>query len=204
MQLDRGVSYCLRIMLCVCSSWGFPAGSDGKESACNVGDLGSIPGSRRSPGEGNGNPLQILAWEIPWTEEPGRQSTGSESYTTERLHFLHYVARISFWCFTLFLKKVDLHFSFTLFQPQFLFQGYNVYKNVLRGAFLFSWKSLFSWTCLKNHLSLLLSVFTVVKPTDRQSELTNTLLCAYFFHFAVLSFWMIFSYSIFSSSPIRS
>ena len=38
--------------------WGFPGGSDGKESACNAGDLGSIPGSRRSPRERNGNPLQ--------------------------------------------------------------------------------------------------------------------------------------------------
>ena len=37
---------------------GFPGGSDGKESACNAGDLGSIPGSGRSPGEGNGNMLQ--------------------------------------------------------------------------------------------------------------------------------------------------
>ena len=37
---------------------GFPGGSDSKESACNVGDLGLIPGSRRSPGEGNGNLLQ--------------------------------------------------------------------------------------------------------------------------------------------------
>ena len=36
---------------------GFPGGSDGKESACNAGDLGSIPGSERSPGEGNGNLL---------------------------------------------------------------------------------------------------------------------------------------------------
>ena len=36
----------------------FPSGSDGKESACNGGDLGSIPGSRRSPGEGNGYLLQ--------------------------------------------------------------------------------------------------------------------------------------------------
>jgi len=36
----------------------FPDGLDGKESACNVGDQGSIPGSGRSPGEGNGNPLQ--------------------------------------------------------------------------------------------------------------------------------------------------
>ena len=37
---------------------GFPGGSDDKESACSAGDLGSIPGSGRSPGEGNGNPLQ--------------------------------------------------------------------------------------------------------------------------------------------------
>ena len=36
----------------------FPSGSDGKESACNAGDLGLIPKSGRSPGEGNGNPLQ--------------------------------------------------------------------------------------------------------------------------------------------------
>ena len=37
---------------------GFPDGSDGKESACNTGDLGSIPGAGRFPGEGNGYPLQ--------------------------------------------------------------------------------------------------------------------------------------------------
>ena len=43
---------------------GFSDGSDGKESACNAGDLGSIPGSGRSPGEGNGNPLQFSCWRI--------------------------------------------------------------------------------------------------------------------------------------------
>jgi len=37
---------------------GFPCGSTGKESACNAGDLGSIPGLGRSPGEGKGYPLQ--------------------------------------------------------------------------------------------------------------------------------------------------
>ena len=42
-----------------------------KESACNVGDLGSIAGSGRSPGEGTGNPLHYSWLEIPWTEEPG-------------------------------------------------------------------------------------------------------------------------------------
>ena len=43
----------------------FPGGSDGKASACNAGDLGSIPGSERSPGEGNGNPLQHSCLENP-------------------------------------------------------------------------------------------------------------------------------------------
>ena len=46
---------------------GFSGGSDGEDSACSMGDLGSIPESGRSPGEGNGNSLHILAWEIPWT-----------------------------------------------------------------------------------------------------------------------------------------
>ena len=39
-------------------TFGFPGGSEGKVSACNAGDLGSIPGCGRSPGEGNGNPFQ--------------------------------------------------------------------------------------------------------------------------------------------------
>ena len=43
----------------------FPGGSDGKESACNAGDLGSIPGLGRSPGEGHGNPLQYFCLENP-------------------------------------------------------------------------------------------------------------------------------------------
>ena len=42
---------------------GFPGSSDGKESACNAGDLGLIPGSERSPGEGNDNPLQYSCLE---------------------------------------------------------------------------------------------------------------------------------------------
>ena len=43
---------------CLKASVGLPGGTDGKESACNVGDLGSIPGLGRFPGEGNGYPLQ--------------------------------------------------------------------------------------------------------------------------------------------------
>ena len=50
---------------------GFPHDSVSKESACNAGDLGLIPRSGRSSGEGNGNPVQYSFWEILWTKEPG-------------------------------------------------------------------------------------------------------------------------------------
>ena len=73
----------------------FPGDSVGKESACTAGDLGSIPGSGRSLGEGihfSGSSIpgshssiphsSILAWRIPWTEEPGGlQSLGLQSRT---------------------------------------------------------------------------------------------------------------------------
>ena len=45
--------------------YGFPGNSGGKESACNAGDVGSIPGSGRSPGEGKGSPLQYSCLENP-------------------------------------------------------------------------------------------------------------------------------------------
>ena len=50
----------------------FPGGSDGKESACDIGDQGLTPGSGRCPREGNETQTNILAWRIPWTEKPGK------------------------------------------------------------------------------------------------------------------------------------
>ena len=59
--------------------YSFPGGSDGKESACDARDPGSISGSGRSSGGGNGNLLSILAWRIPQKQELGRlQSIGSQ------------------------------------------------------------------------------------------------------------------------------
>ena len=54
-------------------------------SLIDAGDLGLIPGSGRSPGEGHGNPLQYFCLENPWTEEPGRLQSMKlqESDTTE-------------------------------------------------------------------------------------------------------------------------
>ena len=73
----------------------FPGGSDGKASAYNAGNLGSIPGLEKSPGEGNSNPLQYSclenakdrgSWQAtsPWDHK--------ESDTTERLHFLFFLS----------------------------------------------------------------------------------------------------------------
>ena len=70
----------------VCGYQGFPCSSVSKESACTAGDLGSIPGSERPPGEGNGNPLQSSCLENPmdrgaWQATVYRRS--QESDTTE-------------------------------------------------------------------------------------------------------------------------
>ena len=51
--------------LAICLKFGLPYSSNSKESACNAGDLASIPGSGRSPGEGNCNPLQYPCLENP-------------------------------------------------------------------------------------------------------------------------------------------
>ena len=63
---------------------GFPGGSDGRESTCNGGELGSIPELGRSPGGGHGSPLRILAWRIPM-DQGTSWATCKESETTEQL-----------------------------------------------------------------------------------------------------------------------
>ena len=63
--------------------WDFPGDSDGKESACNVGDLGLIPGLGRSPGEGNGNPLQNCCLEN--SMDRGALWGSMESMASERV-----------------------------------------------------------------------------------------------------------------------
>ena len=69
----------------------FPCGSNSKESGCNTGDLGLIPGLERFPGEGNGNPLQYSCLENPmdrgawWAASMGLQRVGRDLAT--HFHF---------------------------------------------------------------------------------------------------------------------
>ena len=61
------------------STGGFPGGPVVKNLLASEGDQSLVPGSGRSPGKRNGTHSSILAWEIPWTEEPGRlESLGSQ------------------------------------------------------------------------------------------------------------------------------
>ena len=87
-----------------------------KQPPANAGDMGSIPGSGRASGGGNGNRLHILAWKSPWTEEPGGlQSVGHEELDTTELLSMHahclqsriQVSQVAFWstrwCFSLIM-----------------------------------------------------------------------------------------------------
>ena len=67
------------------SKWGFPGGSDGKDSAHNAGDPGSTPGSGRSPGEGNGNPLQYACLENPMDRGTSWCFPHSPSWNSEEI-----------------------------------------------------------------------------------------------------------------------
>ena len=69
---------CITVILLL----GFPGGSDGKESTCNAGNLGSIPGLGRSPGKGKSYPLKVFwAWRIPWAIWGRKESDMTERPT---------------------------------------------------------------------------------------------------------------------------
>ena len=79
---------CVCARVCVCTDT--YSDSDGKESACSGGDPGSIPGLRRSPGEGNGNPLQYSCLENPMDRGVCRpQSMGSQRVRHNRATNTH-------------------------------------------------------------------------------------------------------------------
>ena len=100
---------------------GFPGGSDGKASACSAGDAGSIPGLGRSPGEGNGNPLQYsclensMDWEVPQSLAGYSPWGRKELDTTEPLNFLG-------WSQLYLRQKKWIFFEFCVCSCVFLFK----------------------------------------------------------------------------------
>ena len=70
----------LNYLIILLDTYSFPGGSDGKESACNAGNVGFIPGLGRSPGEGNGYPLQYSCLENSGTEKVGVLPLGNSQF----------------------------------------------------------------------------------------------------------------------------
>jgi len=92
--------------------WFFPGCSDGKESSCKVGDLGSIPGSGGSPGVGNVNSLHMISFRIPWTRGVLQASVHGvpESDTTEQVTHKFFLCPYKAFCivsFSLSLLKIN-------------------------------------------------------------------------------------------------
>ena len=77
---------CVLLLIDAISFHLFPGGAEVKVSACSVGDLGSIPGLGRSPGEGNGNPFKYSCLENPM-DGGAWWATVHESQSRTRLHF---------------------------------------------------------------------------------------------------------------------
>ena len=71
-----------------------PGGSDGKEPACNMGDMGSTPGLGRSPGEGPGNPLQYSCLENPYGH---RSLVGSSPWSCKELDMTEQLRTKNIW-----------------------------------------------------------------------------------------------------------
>ena len=117
-------------------SKGFPGGSDSKESACNAGDLGSITGSGRTPGEGNGNQLQ-LAWRIPWIEKTvGLWFMGSQRVRHD-LSVVFFFFFLTFFC--VWYKSYLISFIFPYRWPVF----YTLVHSVSQIKLLHVYKSIY-------------------------------------------------------------
>ena len=142
--------------------WGFPGDSEVKVSAHNAGDLGSILGSGRSPGEGTGNPLQYSCLENPMDGGAcwAIQSTGSQSQApTERLHFhFHILMRSG---------------AFRVVWPWTHFHILKVF--LLIYLILFWWLHIILWVdCITNYLIIYLgSIFFTFTNSKIKSNMNH-------------------------------
>ena len=87
---------------------GFPGSSDGKATAYNAGDLGSIPGLGRSPGEGHGNPLQYSCLENPMDREAWKATVNrtAQSWTWLKQLSMHARDNLKAWLLCRFVEEI--------------------------------------------------------------------------------------------------
>ena len=88
---------------------GFPGGSEVKASACNVGDLGLIPGLGRSPGEGNGNPLKYFCLENPMDRGAWWATVYGVAKSRTRLSDFTYVVKVLILFFIVYISPSDIY-----------------------------------------------------------------------------------------------
>ena len=151
---------------------GFPGVSDGKESACNVGGLGSIPGLGRSPGGGHGNPLQYSCLENPRDRGAWRATIrGKESDTTQWLNTAHEPAGCAPSCpSSLFLGPLSPHHRNSV-GPYFPLQYLTPMR--LRNLY-FHLLEYIQITVIPFELGLDLATSWKERPTDQFDMLENT------------------------------
>ena len=104
------------------NKWGFPGGSDSKESACNAGDLGLIPGQEDPLEKGMATHFSFLAWKIPLTDETdGLQSMGPQKVRHDWANKNFHLASFFFRLKTFYLSLVSLPKKSILFFNQEIF-----------------------------------------------------------------------------------
>ena len=122
---------------------GFPGGSDGKESACNAGDLGSIPGWEDPTEKGMATHSNILAWRIPWTEEPGRlPSMGCAEWdTAQQLNTFSHLSPVSL---PLIIRPPEILAQQPCFTPSCCLSGWSVCPSSYYAALV---NAVLPWIC---------------------------------------------------------
>ena len=142
-----GVPLCV---MCCFFPYCFYGGSDGKESACSAGYPGSMPGLRRSPGEGNGNPLLYSclensmergAWQATVHGVTKSRTWLNMTFTSLHFHFFHFNYSVS-WCVPLWFNPVWVTLHFLVLNVCLLSQVREIFSyyffNYVLSAFLSS------------------------------------------------------------------
>ena len=118
--------------ICIECIRGFPGGSDGKESACNVGDSGLIPGLGKSPGEGNRNPLQCSCLENPmdsgaWQATVHGVARSQHDWTTNIFTLFTWVYEVLSYLWSRYILMIPYEISVLVTSPYMEQSSFNLF-----------------------------------------------------------------------------